>query len=203
MTLSATTLIVLLTVAVSWAGLKYPRVVHALLLWPPPIREKGELYRLVTYGVVHADLQHLAFNMITLYFFGREMEGFYAQQLGQLGFVCFYVLALVASILPTYLTHRNDPHYRSLGASGAVSAVLFAYVLFAPWQLMYVMFFPIWAVVYAVLYVGYSVWSQRKGDDNVNHSAHLWGAAFGVAFTLAIEPRVLGHFLHELARPFG
>jgi membrane associated rhomboid family serine protease len=199
--MTATLLIVLLTIGVSWAGFSNPRVIHGLILWPPAVRQKSEFYRLVTYGVVHGDWPHLLFNMITLFFFGQAVEGFYNQRLGQLGFVSFYVLALVASILPTYVTHRADPHYRSLGASGAVSAVLFAFVLFQPWQMMYVFFVPMPAIVYAVLFVGYSVWSQRKGADNVNHSAHLWGAAFGVVFTLALAPALLSHFLRALLDP--
>jgi membrane associated rhomboid family serine protease len=200
---SETILLVVLTCVVSWAGFHNPRVIQALLLWPPAIERKSEFYRLATYGVVHADLPHLAFNMITLFFFGRVMEDFYRHEFGQLGFVLFYVLALVVSILPTYLQHRRDPHYRSLGASGAVSAVLFAYVLFAPWQIMYVMFIPVPSIVYAVFYVGYSIWSQGKGEDNVNHSAHLWGAAFGVVFTLVVEPKVGLLFLSRLMSPLG
>ena len=200
---SATVLIVLLTGAISWAGLSYPRVIEALLLWPPAVRERAEFYRLVTYGVVHADFPHLLFNMITLYFFGQAVEGIYNQAMGQLGFLFFYVLALIASILPTYLQHRNDPKYRSLGASGAVSAVLFAFILFKPWVLIYVFFVPVPAIVYAVAFVAYSIWSQRRGKDNVNHSAHLWGAAFGVAFTLLLEPRVAQVFVRELLRPLG
>jgi membrane associated rhomboid family serine protease len=201
--MTATLLIVLITAGVSWLGFSNPRVIQALLLWPPAVRQKSEFYRLVTYGAVHGDWMHLLFNMITLYFFGQAMERFFNQQLGQLGFVCFYVLALVASILPTYITHRADPNYRSLGASGAVSAVLFAFVLFQPWQKMYVFFVPMPAIVYAVLFVAYSIWSQKKGVDNVNHSAHLWGAAFGVAFTLVIEPRVGLLFLARLLAPMG
>ena len=201
--MTATLLIVLLTAGVSWAGFSNPRVIQALILWPPAIRQKSEFYRLVTYGVVHGDWMHLIFNMITLYFFGQAMEQFYNRQMGQLGFVFFYVLALIVSILPTYITHRADPTYRSLGASGAVSAVLFAFVLFDPWQRMYVLFVPMPAIIYAVLFVAYSVWSQKKGTDNVNHSAHLWGAAFGVAFTLAIEPRVGLLFLSQLLAPMG
>jgi membrane associated rhomboid family serine protease len=200
MIVSATLVIVVLTVVVSMVGLANPRVILALLLWPPPIREKGEAYRLVTYGLVHADWQHLLFNMVTLFFFGRVTEAFYVRQLGSLGFVLFYVLALIVSILPTYATHRQDPDYRSLGASGAVSAVLFAFVLFQPWATIYVFVLPIWAILYAVLYVGWSIYAQRKGADNVNHSAHLWGAAFGVGFTVALEPKVLQQFLHQLGR---
>jgi membrane associated rhomboid family serine protease len=154
---------------------------------------------------VHADLPHLLFNMLTLYFFGSVIEGVYQRAMGQLGYVFFYVLGLIVSILPTYLRHREDAHYRSLGASGAVSAVLFAFILFEPWAPIYIFFIPIGipAVIFAVLYVAYESWSQRRGKDNVNHSAHLWGAAFGVAFTLVMVPGAGEQFLRQLGRMGG
>ena len=200
--MTANLLIIALTVAVSLWGLKDPRVIHALILWPPAVKNKGEVYRLVSYGVVHADVPHLLFNMVTLFFFGQAIEGVYLRALGQLGYVGFYVLGLLVSILPTYLRHRDDPNYRSLGASGAVSAVLFAFILFEPLADIYLFFIPIGipAILFAVLYVAYESWSQRRGKDNVNHSAHLWGAAFGVVFTLATVPGAGSGFLSQLGR---
>jgi membrane associated rhomboid family serine protease len=107
----------------------------------------------------------------------------------------------VVSILPTYLRNRANPAYRSLGASGAVSAVLFAFILLRPWSTILVFFFPLPAVIYAALYVAYTFYMERRGRDNVNHSAHLWGAAYGVAFTVLMEPRVLGAFVQALTHP--
>src|SRR5690606_32660338 len=116
------------------------------------------------------------------------------------GYLLFYLSAVVVSILPTYLAHRRDPNYRSLGASGGVSAVLFAYILFDPWSklIIFPIPVPVPAFVFALLYVGYSIWMDRRGRDNVNHSAHLWGAAYGVLFTVLLRPRVLGHFTQAL-----
>ena len=150
---------------------------------------------------MHADLQHLLFNMITLYFFGRLVESVFVRYIGHLGFLAFYLSALVVAILPTWLQHRNDPNYRSLGASGAVSAVLFAFILMQPWALIFVFFLPVPAVLYAAFYIGYSIWSQRQGTDNVNHSAHLWGAGYGVLFALMVEPRLGPAFLTRLLNP--
>jgi len=129
------------------------------------------------------------------------MEGFYSARLGTFGFALFYIGGLVVSILPTWLKNRNNPDYRSLGASGAVSAVLFAYILIAPWQQIIVLVIPMPAIVYAVLYTAYSIYMDRRGQGNVNHSAHLWGAAYGVLFTIAINHRVLPHFLDALMHP--
>ncbi|AIF48991.1 rhomboid family intramembrane serine protease [Dyella japonica] len=196
-----TLIIIAITAIVSFMAFNNARLMNDLILWPPAITRSREYHRLVTYGVVHADFGHLLFNMITLFFFGRVMEGFFAAKLGTMGFALFYIVALVVSILPTYLNNKNNPNYRSLGASGAVSAVLFSYILLAPWARIVVFVLPMPAIIYAVLYVVYSIYMDRRGQGNVNHSAHLWGAAFGVAFTLVIRPEVLSHFLSELSRP--
>jgi membrane associated rhomboid family serine protease len=193
--------IIAITCIVSFMAFKNGRLMNDLILWPPAIARQREYHRLVTYGVVHADFGHLLFNMITLYFFGRVMESFFTARMGPFGFALFYIGGLVISILPTYLKNRNNPNYRSLGASGAVSAVLFAFILLAPWSRIIVLVIPMPAIVYAVLYTGYSIYMDRRGQGNVNHSAHLWGAAYGVVFTLLAEPRVLPHFLHALMQP--
>lgn len=192
------------TVLVSWLAWQNPRLLDRLLLWSPAITRRGEVHRLVTYGFVHADGQHLLFNMITLYFFGQLIEQAFRPYLGAWGYVLFYLAALVVSVLPSYLEHRNDPSYRSLGASGAVSAVMFAFILLQPWALIFVFFIPVPAIIYAGLYVAYSVWAERRGRDNVNHSAHLWGAGFGVLFSLAMDPRIASRFFARLFDPgFG
>lgn len=196
-----TMLIIVITCVVSWMAFKKPRLLNDLILWPPAVDRSREYHRLVTYGLVHADFGHVLVNMLTLFFFGGLIERFYTVELGTLGFLLFYIGALVVSILPTYLKHRQDPTYRSLGASGAVSAVMFAFILFKPWSMIGVMFIiPMPAILYAVLYVIYSVYMDRQGRGNINHSAHLWGAAYGVAVTLMVEPSLVGHFVDALLR---
>lgn len=198
-----TFLLIAVTVLVSWQAFEKPKLLERLILWPPAIERKKQFDRLLTHGFVHADWQHVLFNMITLFFFGRAIEPLFAQILGPLGFVLFYLSAVVVAILPTYLRHRHDPSYRSLGASGAVSAVLFASILLQPWMLIFIPI-PIPAVLYGVGYVAYSFWMDRNGGDNINHSAHLSGAIYGVLFMLLMEPRVGAHFLRELMNPsFG
>ncbi|MGE8263343.1 MAG: rhomboid family intramembrane serine protease, partial [Stenotrophomonas sp.] len=113
----------------------------------------------------------------------------------------FYLGALLVSILPSYLKNQKNPNYLSLGASGAVSAVLFAFILIKPWSIILVLFIPAPAIIYAVFYVGYSIWMDRRGGDRINHSAHLAGAAFGVLFMLAMQPSIFSHFLRELSNP--
>ena len=198
-----TFIVIAATILVSWQAFEKPKLLERLILWPPAIERKKQYDRLLTHGFVHADWQHLLFNMLTLFFFGRVIEPVFAQYLGPAGFVLFYLSAVVVAILPTYLRHRHDPSYRSLGASGAVSAVLFASILLQPWMLIFIPI-PIPAVLYGIGYVAYSFWMDRNGGDNVNHSAHLSGAIYGVLFMLLMEPRVGAHFLNALMNPsFG
>nr|WP_269670689.1 rhomboid family intramembrane serine protease [Stenotrophomonas sp. SY1] len=198
-------ILIAITALVSWQGFNNRKLADRLILWPPAVDRHKQYDRLVTYGFLHADFSHLLFNMVTLFFFGRPIEALMGRLTGHWWvFPLFYLLALVVSILPSYLKNQKNPNYMSLGASGAVSAVLFAYILVAPWSLIFVFFIPAPAILYALFYVGYSIWMDKKGGDNVNHSAHLAGAAFGVMFMLFMSPDLLQHFLTNLMNPsFG
>ena len=189
-----------ITCLVSWLAFNNRKLADRLILWPPAIDKHRQYDRLVTYGFIHADFMHLLFNMMTLYFFGRQIEVLMNGLVGAWTYPAFYVSALVVSILPTYLKNQHNPNYLSLGASGAVSAVLFAFILFDPWSklIIFPIPVPIPAFLFAILYIGYSIWMDRRGGGNVNHSAHLWGAAYGVLFTLVLEPRVFAHFTRTL-----
>jgi membrane associated rhomboid family serine protease len=131
------------------------------------------------------------------------MEAHYQGELGlqKWYYLALYIGALIVSNIPTYLKHRNDYNYRSLGASGAVSAVLFAFILLYPWQRIVVLVFPVPAIVYGVLFLVYSAYMSRKGGDNVNHDAHFYGALFGILFTIAVSPNVAGEFWNKLIHP--
>lgn len=204
MNIDSNLVIIAITCIVSIMAFNNAELVRQLILWPPAISRDKQYYRLLSYGLVHADPMHLFFNMFTLYFFGRAMAPLYTHFLGPLGFVIFYCGGLVASILPTYWRNRGNSRYRSLGASGAVSAALFAFILLQPWATIVVLVIPMPAILYAILYIVYEFYLQRQGADNVNHNAHLWGAAYGVLFTVLMEPRVLTIFLAQLSHPgFG
>ena len=199
-----TLILIGVTILVTWLAFKNPRLLDRLILWPPAIDRQRQYDRLLTHGFIHADWQHLLFNMITLFFFGRFAEQVISAMIGPVGFVLFYLSAIVIAILPTYLRHRHDARYRSLGASGAVSAVLFAFILVQPWSMIFVFFLPVPAILYGVFFVGYSIWMDRQGGDNTNHNAHLSGAIYGVLFMLLMEPRIGGVFLERLVNPsFG
>ena len=198
-------LLIAITVIVSWMAFNNRKLADRLILWPPAVDRHRQYDRLITYGFLHADWPHLIFNMITLFFFGGQIEGLMVRLSGSyLTYPVFYLGALVISILPSYIKNQKNPNYLSLGASGAVTAVLFAFILLSPWTLIFVFFIPAPAILYAVFYVGYSIWMDKRGGDQVNHSAHLAGAAFGVLFMLAMQPSIFNHFLTELANPrFG
>ena len=191
-----------ITVGISLLAWQRPRLFDALIYWPPAVG-RGQWWRLITHGFIHADATHLLFNMITLFFFGTAMERVLVAHVGTVGFVLFYLAGIVIAILPSHVRHRHDHGYRSLGASGAVAAVLFAYILLQPWAMLLVMFLPMPAIAFAAIYVGYSLWAARRAPDNINHGAHLWGAAWGVGFMLLLEPRLLARFLEQLASPPG
>lgn len=199
--MSSNLIIIAITCIVSIIAFNNARLMQELILWPPAISRDRQYYRLLSYGLLHADPMHLLFNMFTLYFFGRAMEPLYNMVLGPFGFVIFYCGGLVASILPTYWRNRDNSRYRSLGASGAVSATLFAFILLQPWARILVFVIPMPAILFAVLYVAYEFWQERQGGGNINHNAHLWGAAYGVLFTILMEPRVIGVFLDQLMHP--
>lgn len=202
MTINHTTVIIIITVIISLLAWQNRNIMGRLIFDPISVNRFKQYDRFITHGFIHADGMHLLFNMFTLYFFGRVIERFYIAKFGSLGFVAFYVLAIIVAIIPTYLKNKHNTRYLSLGASGAVSAVLFSFILFAPWETLY--FFgilPIPAIVFAVLYTAYSIYAERRGMGNTNHSAHLFGAAFGVVATIAIEPALLLHFVNALLNP--
>jgi len=159
------------------------------------VRE-GRYYTFLTSGLIHADMGHLFFNMFSFYFFAPELE----RQIGHWQFLAIYVVSLVLSDVSTVLKHRDDPNYFCLGASGAVTAVIFSFIIYEPRASIYLMLIPvpIPAPLFGVLYVAYSYYSARCRQTRVNHAAHLWGAVSGLALTLVLDPGAYSHFFQAL-----
>jgi membrane associated rhomboid family serine protease len=182
------------TLVASLAGLyAKPQIIERSLFRPYWFLRRKQYDTVVTSGFVHADLSHLIFNMITFWFFAFPLE----KQIGPVRFALLYVLALVVSDLGTYFKHRNDPQYASLGASGAISAVLFAAIVYFPWMKLFIIPIPlpIPAPLFAVGYVAYSWYSARQARGRINHDAHLGGALFGLVFVLLTDPAAFGQLL--------
>lgn len=193
MTLSITLVIIIFTSLVSVTTFGNRKIVQDLIFYPPAITKQGQWYRFFTCGLLHADWEHLIFNMLSLYLFGATVENYFKSDLlfGDMGewfYLMLYVLALFFSLIPTFFKHRNNYQYRSLGASGAVSAIVFAGILFNPTAKLGFFFIPpiIPGYIFGPLYLLFSTWLERKGKDNINHSAHIWGALFGLGFTLLL-----------------
>jgi len=192
----------------SLIGFSNAELVDKTIMWPYRVSRERQYFRFITSGFLHADFMHLFFNMFTLFFFGRNIELIF--KLGGLGgqfaYLALYLLGLIVSDIPSYIKHRNNYQYRSLGASGAVSAVVFACIVFSPWSSIYLYgALKISAAAYAVLYLIYCVYMSKKDADHINHDAHLWGSVFGIVFTViliaALQPSLFSIILEELKHP--
>jgi membrane associated rhomboid family serine protease len=201
MEISITLIIIVVTSIVSFIAFSNQHLLDQLIFYPPAVR-RGQWYRFFSCGLIHADLGHLIFNMFALYLFGigsaietpigtlhTGVEYKFVDVFGENGkwiYLGMYVLALAACVIPTYSKNKDNYHYRSLGASGAVSAVIFASILFNPILGIGLFFIPIFIAgfLFGIIYLLVSNWLDRRGGGNVNHSAHIFGALFGVGFTI-------------------
>lgn len=203
MTLSLTLIIIIVTAIVSITAFNNSQLLNKMILWPQVMNKPSEYYRLLTSGFIHADYMHLGFNMLTLYFFGDTILYIYGMVgMSQNTFLMLYLTGIIASSLPPFLKNRNNPSYRALGASGGVSAVLFSFVYFAPWEKIYLLgALGIPSIIAAGAYLAYSAYMSKKNLDNVGHDAHFYGAVYGFLFTLAFEPSHGQLFLRQLMNP--
>ncbi len=150
--------IIVITCLVSITSFNRPEQVDKLSFWPYKVNNDRQYYRYITSGFVHADFNHLFFNMLTLFFFGRIAEANFQMFLGgKVYYVILYTLGLVLPDVSTYFKYKDVYGYRAIGASGAVSAVLFSSIFFEPWNTIYVFFILIWAILYGGLFLAYSV----------------------------------------------
>ncbi len=198
--MSITLVIIIITALLSLTAFYKQGEMEKMLFWPAMIRERKQYYRFLTSGFIHADWMHLIFNMITLYYFGRIVEQVFRINLGFGYYIALYLLAMIAADVPTYFKYKDNYQYRALGASGAVSGVLFASILYAPWAKIYILFIPIGipAFIFGALYLIFCVYMNKRGGDNINHNAHFWGAVFGIVFTIVVLPEIIPHFINSL-----
>jgi membrane associated rhomboid family serine protease len=197
----ATLLLIILNLLVSGYALYMDEgLIDRFSFRPRRILENREYYRLITAGFVHVGLAHLAFNMITLFFFGPLLE----QALGTPGFLLVFFGSEVAAHGLSLAFHRNSPQYAAVGASGAVSGVLFGFILFEPTASIFLILFPIPipAWLFAIAYVVLSIYAMRGRDagmtGGIAHEAHIGGALAGLVLTILVEPRAVEIFLRQL-----
>lgn len=199
--MSYTLIFLVITVAVSVWAFNDDKLLNRLLLYPSGMYKPEEYYRFLTSGFVHADWMHLIFNMVSLYFIGSGVEYYFHAFGAAKMYLLLYLLGIIVSSLPSFFKHRRNAYYRSLGASGGVSAVMFSLVYISPWSTLYVFGIRMYAMVYAVLFVVFSIYMGRQNRDHINHDAHLWGALFGFAFTWLIDPMHGGLFFEQIMHP--
>ncbi|CAG5009291.1 hypothetical protein DYBT9275_04463 [Dyadobacter sp. CECT 9275] len=200
--MSITLILVLLTGGISYYAFNNYSFMDKMLLNPYRVMKKNEYYRFLTSGFVHADFGHLIFNMLSLWFVGEGIERLFAMLFGANGsfyYLFLYLVGIIVSDIPTFMKHRNNSNYNSLGASGGVSAVLFAAILYAPLMDIYLYFFiQLKAFIFGILFLGYSLFEARRGTSYVNHSAHLYGAIFGMVFMAVVYPDAVPGFFQQI-----
>lgn len=195
--------ILLFTVLVSYKAFKDRILFGKLLFNAYRVKQDNEWYRLLSHGLVHGDGMHLFFNMFVLYMFGGTVESSFVSFFGSSGrflFLGMYVSALLVSTLVSLVKHQNNPTYNAVGASGAVSAVVFAFILINPTVKLGLFFIPpfIPGWIFGILYLMYSHYMGKKGMDNIGHEAHFYGALYGFVFPIILEPELFLRFLTEI-----
>lgn len=203
-----TIIIIVVTAVISLLAFNDPRFFGRLLFSPFMIINHLQGYRFVTHGFVHADWVHLAVNMFVLFSFGKAVEHYYAVIFGLKAsyfFILLYAGGILFSSVPSFAKHKDNQFYQAVGASGAVAAVVFAAILINPLSPIRFVFIPvdIPAFIFGALYLGYSAYMAKKGNDNIGHDAHFWGALFGLVFTILLKPALIGSFIRQIGNFIG
>lgn len=197
--MSVTILLIIIISVVSYIGWQKPDLQEKLLFHPYSIKHRNEYFRFITGGFVHSGWLHLFFNMFTFFFFGSTLELLFEGEYGSEGFaylVSLLIFGIIVSDIPTYFKYKDAPHYRAVGASGGVAAVVFCSIMFFPTRdlcLYGIICIP--GFILGPLFLIYSYYQGKRMADNINHDAHFYGALFGVLFSLFVDPQVLSSFV--------
>ena len=215
MTITITLIIIIVTCAVSIPAFSNQKIIDDLIFDPPAIANNRQYYRFFTCGFIHANYMHLGFNMYSLWIFGQIVETQFLGAFGEKGkwlYLLMYVSSLFFCLLPTYSKNKENYGYRSLGASGAVSAVVFSFIFLDPVRKMGILFLPqsmmLPGFIFGLLYIGISSYLDKRGGGNINHSAHIWGALYGISFliiagsTPLAEYNLPGEFINRVQSYF-
>ncbi len=199
MNFNATLAIIVVCIAASFFAWNRKDIYQKWLLNPYSIQHGGEYWRFITSGFIHSNYSHLFFNMFALYFFGQNVAYYFGSN-GEYILVGLFLLGVIVADIPTFLKHRHTPHYNSLGASGGVAAIVFSSIVFDPLNEIFLLFIPIGipGFILGALYIMYSYFQGKRMADNINHDAHLYGAIFGVVFTIILQPDAVSHFIEQI-----
>jgi membrane associated rhomboid family serine protease len=201
--MNPSTLLTLVTAGVSIWAFQNKEILNKLIMSPYIMVRQNQWYRIITHAFIHADWMHLIFNMIALWSFGNfvfnSLTGITPSP--ALHFFTMYFGAILFSSISDIVKHKNNQYYASLGASGAVSAVIFFSILLEPWTLVYVFFIPCPGIVFGVLYLVYSNYMSRKSGEIINHDAHFYGSLFGILYPLFVDPEIYKFFFDKLLHP--
>lgn len=208
MGLTANLLIIILTCIVSYYGFNNQSIFHRFKHYPYQEERDKNFIRWLTAGFLHGSMPHLAINMLVLYQFGTAVEYYFMSQkgivLGRSIYVLSYVLMIVLANIPTYLKHKNNPRFASIGASGAVSGILFMFIMMQPWTKLKLFFvIPCPAILAGILYLIYSSWASKNSNDYIDHDAHFYGALAGIVLMISLNPSIFNEFVQKVSNlPF-
>ncbi len=196
--MSLTIILVAVTVLTSIAAFNNSDLIYKFILWPRRMDNPKEWYRLLTSGFIHADWNHLLFNMFSLYFVGESAEMLLGGK-----FLVLYLTGIIAASLPSFFKNKYNSSFQSLGASGGVAAVLFLVIYFFPWAKVHILFIPIGipAILFGVIYLAAEAYMSKRGGTNINHDAHFWGSMYGLLFALLVDPTHGSSFIYQLTHP--
>lgn len=199
--MSITIIIIAVTVLVSISAFNKPELIYRFQFNAHSIKHNQQWYRFFTYAFLHADWTHLIFNMLTLYFFGNYVQSWYVNYFGENGtlyYTLLYMGGVFFSTIYSYEKNKDNYAYNAVGASGAVSSVLFSHILFNPLSTIYVYFIPVPAIGFGVLYLVFSAYMSRHGKDNIGHDVHFYGALFGFILPILLKPDLLLEFVDKV-----
>jgi membrane associated rhomboid family serine protease len=204
--MSLTTLIVIITAITSYMGFQKVDFLLRFKHWPYREKKHGEWYRFVSSGFLHGGWLHLLINMIVFWQFGLSVESAYASffgpTMGKIWFLVLYITTIIVADISTYIKHKDNYAFSSIGASGAVSGILFIYILMLPWNTLYLWgILPIPALLVGVGYLWYSHRAAGQSSSRIDHDAHFYGAVYGVVFTLILKPEMALHFWQAVQQP--
>lgn len=202
-------IIIIFTCLVSYTSFNNRTQFEKLKHYPYNEFRTKEYFRLLSAGFVHGDYIHLAVNMYVLYNFGTIVETVFTQEeffgpfMGRIVFLVMYLINIIAASIPTLIKHKDNPRFASVGASGAVSGLVFIFVVLFPYEILKLFFIiPIPSILLGVGYLIYSSYAAKNGQSKIDHVAHFYGAIFGVAFLWIAKPKMISHFFNTLINGF-